>query len=63
MISMSGKLQHLKPGDLITADFMNTIIDAINSLDARLAVVEKRLAKQARLGLEPRRPTKQQPKA
>jgi hypothetical protein len=48
MASMSGKFQHLKPGDLITADLMNAILDALNSLDARLAAAEKRLAKRAR---------------
>ncbi len=33
---MAKKFGHLKPGDLITADFMNTILDALNSLEARL---------------------------
>jgi hypothetical protein len=51
MASMSGKFQHLKPGALITADLMNSILDALNSLDARLAAAEKRLAKRARPAL------------
>jgi hypothetical protein len=63
MISMSAKFQHLKPGDLITADLMNAIFDALNSLDARLAAVEKRLAKRARSGPAPRRPAKPKRKA
>jgi hypothetical protein len=31
-----------KPGDLITADALNAIIDAINALAARVAALEKR---------------------
>jgi hypothetical protein len=42
---MSEKFHPLKPGDLITADLMNAILDALSSLDARLAAAEKRLAK------------------
>ena len=63
MISMSGELQHLKPGDLITADFINAIIDALNSLDARLTAAEKLLDKRAGSGPAPRRPAKQKRKA
>ena len=63
MISMSGKFQPLKPGDLITADLMNAILDALNSLDARLAAAEKRLAERTKPSPVRRRPTKQKPKA
>ena len=48
---MGKKLAHLKPGDLITADVMNAILDTLNSLDARLSAAEAqmaRLAKEAR---------------
>jgi len=59
---MAKRLQHLKPGDLITADFMNAIVDALNSLEARLSVIEKRLAK-VRAGERPRKPAKRTRKA
>ena len=55
---MGKKLQHLKPGDLITADLINAILDALNSLDARLAATEKRLARRAKAGSEPHRAAK-----
>jgi hypothetical protein len=45
---MAKKFEHLKPGDLITADFINAMLDALNSLEARPSVVEARLAKRAR---------------
>ncbi len=44
---MTKKFRHLKPGDLITADFINTILDALNSLEARLNAIEARLARVA----------------
>ena len=59
---MAKRLQHLKPGDLITADFMNAIVDALNSLEARLSAIEKRLAK-VRAGERPRKPAKRTRKA
>jgi hypothetical protein len=31
---------HVEPGDLITAEFMNQLIDEVNSLDSRLALLE-----------------------
>jgi hypothetical protein len=54
---MAKKFGHLKPGDLITADFMNAILDALNSLEGRLSAVEARLARKAPLS-PPRRTTK-----
>jgi hypothetical protein len=63
MIPMSEKLHHLKPGDLITADFMNAILDALSSLDARLAAAEKRLAKLAGRSPARRRATKRRKKS
>jgi hypothetical protein len=54
---MAKKFGHLKPGDLITADFMNAILDALNSLEGRLSAVEARLARNAPLS-PPRRTTK-----
>lgn len=62
IVSMRGKFQHLKPGDLITADLINSVLDALNSLDARLAAAEKRLANLAGSGPPPRRPTKRKRK-
>jgi hypothetical protein len=41
---------------LITADFINAMLDALNYLEARLSVVEARLAKKARAS-GPRRQT------
>jgi len=55
---MAKKFQHLKPGDLITADFINAILDALNSLEARLSGVEARLAKSAPVGGPLRRAAK-----
>lgn len=33
-------LPHVAPGDLITSETLNRMIDAINQLDARLAAIE-----------------------
>jgi hypothetical protein len=52
---MANKFQQLKPGDLITADFVNSILDALNSLEARLAAAESQLGK-AKAKLVPLRP-------
>ena len=60
---MSGKFQHLKPGDLITAEFMNSILDELNSLDARVSAAEKQLAKLAKSGGAARSPAKPKRKA
>jgi hypothetical protein len=55
---MGKQFQYLKPGDLITADLMNSILDALNSLDARLTALEKRRAPKTQAAGAPRRPAK-----
>jgi hypothetical protein len=60
---MAKKFGHLKPGDLITADFMNTILDALNSLEARLSAVEARPARIAPASGPPRATAKRKRKA
>jgi hypothetical protein len=60
---MAKKFGHLKPGDLITADFMNAILDALNSLEGRLSAVEARLARKAPLSSPPRGTTRRKRKA
>jgi hypothetical protein len=57
-VNMAKKFRHLKPGDLITADFMNTILDALNSLEARLSAVEARQARRVPDSGSPRRAAK-----
>jgi len=59
---MAKKFKHLKPGDLITADFMNAILDALNSLEARLSAVEARLVRSATAGGPLRRAAKRKPR-
>jgi hypothetical protein len=59
---MAKKFRHFKPGDFITADFMNAILDALNSLEARLSAVEARLVR-APAGSPPRGTTKRKRKA
>lgn len=34
-------LQNVKPGQLITADFMNTLIDKVNELSQKVTALEK----------------------
>src|SRR5574341_676074 len=34
---MTQKLNHVQPGDLITADLMNSVLDALENLDARIS--------------------------
>ena len=60
---MARKFRHLKPGDLITAGFMNTILDALNSLEARLSAVEARLARRVPDNGPPRGVVKRKRKA
>lgn len=33
-------LPHFEPGDLVTAETLNRLVDAINALSARVAVLE-----------------------
>ncbi len=37
---MAGLFNHVRPGDLITADFMNHFIDRLDSIDQRLTALE-----------------------
>jgi hypothetical protein len=60
---MAKRLRHLEPGDLITADFINAIVDALNSLDARLSAVEARLARRVPAGRLPHPAAKRKRKA
>jgi len=60
---MAKKFKHLKPGDLITADFINSILDALNSLEARLSAVETRRARIASNNSSPRETAKRKHKA
>ncbi|MDR3749756.1 MAG: hypothetical protein P4M04_16680 [Acidobacteriota bacterium] len=55
---MGKKFQHLKPGDLITAELMNAILDALNSLDARLTALGKHRASKTHPAAAPRRAAK-----
>ena len=59
---MAKRFGRLKPGDLITADFINTILDALNSLEARLSAVEARLIRRAPASEPARRAAKQKRK-
>lgn len=43
--SLAVSLKHVAPGQLLTADFVNTLIDAIRQLDRRLAAVERAKAR------------------
>jgi len=45
---MAKKFQHLKPGDVITAEFMNSILDALNSLDSRISAAEEQITRIAK---------------
>ena len=40
--SVNTALPRFKPGDLVTVDTLNALVDAINALAARVAVLEKR---------------------
>jgi hypothetical protein len=35
-------IPHFQPGDLITAEMLNRLVDALAALDARIAVLESR---------------------
>jgi hypothetical protein len=59
---MPKKFGRLNPGDSITADFMNSILDALNSLEARVSAAEKRLTR-VPAGRAPRGTAKRKRKA
>jgi len=41
---MADLLQTVRPGDLITADYMNTVIEALNALEERVSDLEDQMA-------------------
>jgi hypothetical protein len=46
--SPASRLTHVEPGQLLTAEFYNSLIDAIQDQDQRLADLEKRCGKPAK---------------
>jgi hypothetical protein len=46
--SLASRLTHVKPGQLLTTEFYNSLIDAIQDQDQRLADLEKRCGKPAK---------------
>ncbi len=50
--SPASRLTHVAPGQLLTADFYNNLIDAIRDIDRRLAALETHCAPGAGKGIK-----------